>query len=477
MEFRISISNQHSKIQKVTCMKIIKSTFIVLLLQTLALLGDVKFDFTYADAPGKGFHARPQAKAALEEVAKKIGSRWLKLHNARIAIKVVSEENAKACSDSLYISIGDEYRNGLLYSSVQEKILLGVKDVNTDNDFDNDKEIANEFDGTFYINFACPFSFNDDVSDNEFDFKGLVIHKITQLLGFWSSNLHNSKSEDEDLEQLVVALLQLGIEKLSGTTESKLEEESIKKQLLALTDFKDKPNDKFYDEIFHRTLLDEPVLESLNYIISFAIDSIENVEDNEDDISATRNLIRGELKLTEEDEINFDELLQLFVARLSESTFTVFDKFLTFKNGDRVFAKEKTLKAIRSDFQKNIQESDLYFNGMLTLSKVGSNVLLDKHRCCFLLNKKSIMSHFWSQKGLRPRKWDEQTTAILLDLGYRVNNRLARKWKSQAYNKDLCDLKQKIDEELPKVRAKVKKTVNKKLKKLKEKMAEKLLGL
>lgn len=446
-------------------MKMIKLTCVVFLLQTFTALAHVTFDFTYFDPPKKGFNARPEAKAALEEVAKRIGDVWLKYHFADIAIKVVSiEDETTQCSHFLDINYSHQYRNGLLYSSAQEKIFFRYQ--NFDDDF---------YDATLYVNFSCPFSFKDEVKENQYDFKALMIYNITKLLGFRSANLHNSKSSNEDLEQLIIAILRLGLEKLSRTTESKLDEAAIKNQYLSYGNFYNT-----FDAVLKRTLLNKRIRTSLDYIMTLALDSLEEAEDIEINIIATNHLIHKELKIYEEefsdkdnllnqDKVNFEKLLELFIARISEATFTAFDQFLTYENGERVFNKAKTLKAIRTDFEQKSKESDLFFKRIHT-----SGALLDKNWSHVLLNNESIMSNFWNQKGLRSRNWDKQTTQIMLDLGYKVNNFVTRKCDNPQSKEENCKedfdiLLKKFSTAIAKEKAKGKKTLEKELKKNKAK--------
>ncbi|PWU04326.1 MAG: hypothetical protein C5B43_04810, partial [Verrucomicrobia bacterium] len=158
-------------------MKIVQSIIGILLLQSLTLFGDVKFNFIYADEPGTGFHIRPEAKSDLEKVGRLIGRKWLKHHNANIVIKVISEKDAHKSylANARCASYLDNNKNGFHHSYLGKKIILGKNN--------NDKE----FDGILNVNFHRSFGFGNKVKLHQFDFQAILIHEITHLLGFQSS--------------------------------------------------------------------------------------------------------------------------------------------------------------------------------------------------------------------------------------------------------------------------------------------------
>ncbi len=163
-------------------MKLLRKIVIIsFLLQTLTLLGNVSFEFVYADEPGTGFHAKPKAQAVLKQLGEEIGGEWLKNHNALIKIKVVSKKDKSrgACiAMTQEYDNKEKYKRNLInfdYSSIQRKIILG------------EKQSPREFDGVIEVNFAHKFSYGDHVHSDRLDFKEVMLHEITHLLGIASN--------------------------------------------------------------------------------------------------------------------------------------------------------------------------------------------------------------------------------------------------------------------------------------------------
>ena len=553
-------------------MKIIKPILILILLQTLNLLADVKFDFTYADPPGTGFHAKPEAKAALEEVAATIGSHWLKYHNANLKIKITSseEDNIKHSTDSFKVSLSKNSRNRFLYSS-QEKIILPISAGNP----------SDIFDGEICISFAYPFSFSDQINENEFDFKALMIQKITQILGFGSLtvlndqlmknineqfirrlfiygyneikgskqeinlnsiinslnffNSHNIDIEEyiqknasspigkiysdliirfksaivnntafdvhanlmdelsnqlnkyeltiediidfkyENLNDLTFEMLKLGMQKISDITTELSTENKIRKKFFAFFVLNENNYFSHFKDIIDSVSSETAIREYLKIIIDFVSEyftddslsvdhEIALAEDFIDDVLDENGIKKSYAELLEQFEILLDT---------PPVNYSLFDKFLTYKNGQRLFNKGKTLKTLLSDFNEHIQETHLYFSGPYTKQYLNSPIKLEKKTLTFLANENSIMSPFYDKKGLKARTWDKRVTAVMLDLGYNVNNRWTQLWNIQDREKEFDLFQQNLNVAATEILVDIKKDIKKKLKKAKNKIKKK----
>lgn len=556
-------------------MKVVKTVLIAFLVQTLNLVAEVTFDFNYSDAPGTGFNARPKAKEALEEVSVTIGKHWLKNHNANIKIKVTSEDNLDLASDSFYVSLANTSKKSLLYSS-QAKI-FGEKIQELDPD---------SFDGHIHINFASPFSFDDNVNENEYDFKSLMMQKITQILGFGSLTLFNDQfmqtikeefikklfiygynevsnkpqdinlieilntldffnSQDIDVEKLIWENISSSLDKafaklltefinyikndtiLDNTITNEFSKQ-LAKQDLAIEDIinfaydernefitkklkvfqekisnkdsndlneKELPCDTLIDGdvyfekfkgILDEILLEKSFLEDLekihNFISNFFANEYlrpKNIFLNNETMDKLLNLIKTGAASSYEELLDLLGLAQDQSQKLGR---TLFDQFIVYETGHKVYGRKKILKSLIADFNKHIKEDHFYFKGDISLKYLDYPIMLEKKSLTYIADKNSIMSYFYAQKGLRPRIWDESVTAILMDLGYNVNNRWSRLWKSQDAHKEgdtrkfeqkpvqtfVENLKQKVKKDWDKVKNKVKKKAKKIEKKLKD---------
>ena len=239
-----------------TKLKIIKFFAILPLLQTIHLFADVKFNFTYADRPGQGFHVRPEAKAALEEIAHTIGTNWLKHHHSNIFIQVISKENkCDACDNTSYINHLNNQSSSVHHSSIQQKILKSQTF--------QDKI----FDDILFVDFSCSYSFNDVVNENQCDFKALMLHKMTQLLGFSSSIPNNPISLKKSINNFIKKVFYYCF---NNSSDSKLDE------LIQDMNFFQSINFNFDEYIFQQASSSFEILQA-EFIVAFKNDIINNI--------------------------------------------------------------------------------------------------------------------------------------------------------------------------------------------------------
>lgn len=505
-------------------MKIIQSIIGLFLLLTLNLLGDIKFNFIYDDEPGTGFHTRPKAKADLEKVGQLIGSNWLKHHNANIVIKVLSEENDSQTylASAISVSYLDRIKNGFHHSYLGKKILLGEQN--------EDKE----FDAILKVNFRHSYGFGDKIKSHQFDFKAVLIHEITHLLGFASSSKCPASNEellDDNLDDFINKLFIYGINATQRKVDSKVFHKLVKKlKFLKSTDIdinsyilehayspleklkmnlvlkfkralekgssikvRSKLLNKFSNKLSQKGMsiqsfikfekdtelfmlemaqevqkllnntsdpLKEKKLREILLTFDFLHDGfndyvMHNYErlikrhpelkrvfsclqailifygqylttgTTDDAVERIKNIIS--LKLDPLG-LSLEELCHSLTSANSVKSHTFFDQFIISENGKKFFDKKVDKKYIKACLLEDGESGkQLYFSGPNTLKYIGFEIPLYGMDASHTLDMTSIMSPSLNL-GLQSLEWDDQVTAIMLDLGYNVDNYWTRLW-------------------------------------------------
>lgn len=169
-------------------MKIINFFPFVILCLSITLNGGVEFNFHYVDGPGKGFYdlKNYRAREVLEEAARDLGG-WLD-HDAVIELAVESYTNTQSgviasASSAMVQSLENGFHRGV----VAEKILNNVDQNGLD------------WDGVVRVNFAHSFAYGNNIGPKEIDFKGVMLHELTHVLGF-VSGLKNIKCDNNVYE-------------------------------------------------------------------------------------------------------------------------------------------------------------------------------------------------------------------------------------------------------------------------------------
>lgn len=519
-------------------MKIIKSIIGILLLQTLSLFGDVKFDFVYVDEPGTGFHTRPEAKAALEEVGRLIGSNWLKRHNAKIIMTVISEENAGEpyLADVHPVEhLHDIYNDFQRYALVS-KIIFDEADYNM------------PFDAVVRVNFHHPYSFGDKINANQFDFKSTLIHEITHALGFHSSSFQCPENEEllgDHLNDFVKKLFIYGINSIEGKADGKTLRKLVKKLdllesangdidaqilnkahsplevlqmglvlefkqalknntpltvrselyhqfsnnlaqkgmtiqefikfnndqsyhlfmskiLLGFQDLSENTSDRINEKSLREVLITYDLLHNgfKDYVTHRFNTFINDLEEEEEQnlVTCLKDIILfyaqylttgtidvKELKrinaLINHNEIDVEEVASEILKQVNEyksleadikstEAYTFFDQFVTEKNGKKFFEGKVDDKITKSCFLKDgHREKQLYFSGPNALKYIGSAIPLNGMDASHISDERASIMNSAADFGIQSREWDADTTAIMLDLGYNVDNHWTRLWE------------------------------------------------
>lgn len=509
----------------------INAIFLILLFQSITLFSDVKFNLTYADEPETGFHIRPEAQAALEEVTQLIGSNWLKHHEATINLKVISQEesiiNTLATMRNSYTNI-DEIK----YTNILKKIIFNQN---------NERE---KFDSTIEVNFhfSKNYNFNNTITPDQLNFKLILIHEITHGLGIsshvgcsaeiikpiaedifddfieqlWLYGINEIQGNPQDINQnknlieklnpisltndyldqyilkeahspidIIKANLLLefkqaiitntpiaaascpSFDQLSNSLNSKNitlsefifwdQDETFATNLMLLglqliqdpnsqPDISKIQKDFITLNLLHDGLLtqdteENPDQENLNIflkeIFSLAIGYIENGIINNSKIQQINDLAKDVLA-----PVSFQDLEETLEKKLSHTNpeknkynyIPLFlEQFITYKDNkpliDKTFNKKNILEyCLLTPDHENRQ---LYFNGPNTLKYLSTPIPLEKSDPSHISSdKQSIMNRGLDQYP-QLHEWDDATTAILLDLGYKVDNYWTRLWASQ----------------------------------------------
>jgi len=173
---------------------------------------DVTFDFVYADPPGTGFHIRPEAKQALEEAGAELGS-WLD-HDAILRIHVVSDSFADS-NDNLAAAYSpiEGVTRGFYHTAVANKIIHGHT------------KTKRSYDGLLSVNFQkgrdkeAKFAYGDAIPEDKFDFKTIIFHELTHMLGFLSNiqlDCDANEVEKDSIKEFSEKLLLHGLNKIAG---------------------------------------------------------------------------------------------------------------------------------------------------------------------------------------------------------------------------------------------------------------------
>lgn len=517
-------------------MKIINSVIGVFLLQTFSLFGDVTFEFIYEDKPETGFHSRPEAKAALEEVGRLIGSDWLKRHDANIVIKVSSVEEPEASYFAYYSELLGNKKNINEFhrSNAEKKIILGQKN-------------ENKYDVSIVVNFGHPFSFGDEINPSQYDFKSILIHEITHALGFTSpfficpvsdearlaadDYLHyllifgkkQIEGEAESIESYIKKLaplfekqnivtgdyamdvdrfiynkfanassklealytyllfcfkvsldnssrpftshkelfeafsdhlarkgmtiqefiqfdhdngaflprMVLGFQKLAENISDPLEEEKLRETLLTY----DLLHDDFGAYVIkklNKSLIDPQLADTFQQIIFFYTRYLITGEIDHEELKKI-NELRVNLAL---DNLSIDQIVYLMVA--PKLIHSYFNQFVVTKDGKKFFEGKLGDNIRKTCFSKEANKQ-LFFSGPNTLKYIGSAIPLNhndtghiSYEISSIMNPAAFTTASINPSGKwrqwDKREWDASTTAIMLDLGYNIDNYWTRLW-------------------------------------------------
>lgn len=172
--------------------KVIVFILFSILVGGIFAFGDVKFEVVYTDEPGEGFHRYPEAKRALEEAVALVGS-WLD-HDAVARIKVrAAERDIDALGRVVSLAFKDFITPGIYHTHLARKILHNEQAGNWG--YDAIIEVN-------FVNTPLPYAYGDEVNDEEYDFKSLIIHELTHALGFISLIDEEYEENIEFLESL-----------------------------------------------------------------------------------------------------------------------------------------------------------------------------------------------------------------------------------------------------------------------------------
>lgn len=118
-------------------------------------------------------------------------------------------------------------------------------------------------------------------------------------------------------------------------------------------------------------------------------------------------------------------------TRKRDMGYTYFDQFVVTYRGERFFDQQMDKHIIDYCFpKKGVKHEVLYFNGPKVLKYIGKPIPLNGLDVSHIsMRGKSIMNANLGGYGLKSREWDAQTTAIMLELGYKIDNDWTRLWK------------------------------------------------
>lgn len=530
-------------------MKIVHSIVMLILFKISNIFGSVKFDFIYVDKPGKGFHARPEAKKVLEDVGHLIGGNWLKQHNARIIVKVLSKENINDEEITYLAKVNPvEYKTNpgkkFQHTYVAKKIILNQKN--------NDKQ----FDTHLTVNFKPKYSFKDVVQPDEYDFKSVIIHELTHSLGFRSKYTQDcpdtlEEAMEDEIEAFLQKLFQFGINEIEEKSQiisaNQLKNElsfyqTINIDIDEIIWQRIDPNsslDKYeallnliFKESIQTKILSEKCLElygelckilaeygmTMEDFMTFQFQNVNlmfevfelgvkklmnQIFDENKEIKLKRFIllkiqINGNLKDSFEikeylldDNIStlcevllfcedyfqgkpiqnkekirlanlvkkqafslgmtIEEYSQFINTNKRDIGHTHFDRFVVTKSGKLFFDPQLDKHLIDYCFpKKGTSPEVLYFKGPNVLKYIGKPIPLNGLDVSHIsMKENSIMNSNLGGYGLKLREWDAQTTAILLDLGYKVDNHWTGLWMlNKTYLKKTKSKKKKAKDTL-----------------------------
>lgn len=125
-----------------------------------------------------------------------------------------------------------------------------------------------------------------------------------------------------------------------------------------------------------------------------------------------------------------------------------FDRFVFNKRGQLFYEKKLKDKIIEIFLQKEDENENssecLYFKGPNVLKSIGHPIPLNGKDSSHISQEEGSIMNFKAIGGAELRQWDSLTTAIMLDLGYNIDNYWTRLWKTKngteyQFEKDFCE--------------------------------------
>ncbi len=237
---------------------------------------------------------------------------------------------------------------------------------------------------------------------------------------------------DYNVERLVAEMLLLGVKKLSDNPKlpCNIDEAILRKNFTVF--YRLHKDDNYYLTCLKKFIakkyreekdyaqISEIIIEFVaEYLISEDIshEEIIRVSSNVDNLLKPFGISLETFSLLVLDCLNIDNL-----------DLSYFDQFISYKHKKEFFKTDMDAIKSHSSFLHRRKGKDLFFYGPKTLKHVGSPTNLTADGSHIAMKKISVMNSVLEFGVCFAHEWDKRTTAMLLDLGYKVDNYWTRRW-------------------------------------------------